>query len=68
MRIVLVYSNIFLLGGGQNFSAQKSGGDKISVHRYKGGTKFQCTAILEKHQPPPPINNDRPPIARGLLY
>ena len=59
MRIVLVYLSIFYLGGtkfqctevrgGQNFSTQKS-----------GGTQFQYTVILKKHQPPPPINNDRP--------
>ena len=35
------------------------------MHSVKGGTKFQCTAETTKHQPPPPINNDRSLI--GLI-
>ena len=35
------------LGGGTKFQCTEVRGDKISVHRNKGGTKFQYTAILK---------------------
>ncbi len=56
--------NVDLPWGGQNFSAQLSGGGKNIVRGCQGGDFPICT------DPPPSVNNDRSlmPIASYLIY